>query len=85
MLIRIPPYHERFSGKAEPKSIWNGIKLDPSEYVNWGDYESEFSYSSDEESWDEDSDMEMGEDDDDDDDDEYDEQEAEGNESIVRA
>ena len=49
MLIRIPPYHERGSSMTEPKSFWEGIKRDPSEYDDYGDYDdddSALSYSS---------------------------------------
>jgi hypothetical protein len=53
MLIRIPPYHERYAGRPEPKSIWEGIKLDPSEYDDDGYGYGAFSYSSYEESGDE--------------------------------
>lgn len=70
MLIRIPPYHERGSGKAEPKSIWEGIKLDPAEYGDYDYDEGAFSYSSEEESMVEDSEMET-------DDDEYGEDDEE--------
>jgi hypothetical protein len=54
MLIRIPPYHERDSGKAQPKSIWEGIKLDPAEYDEYSEME-----------WEDDDNDEDGEDDED--------------------
>src|ERR1700712_15297 len=68
MLIRIPPYHERGSGTTELKSIWEGIKRDPSEYDGYGDYDdddSALSYSSlEEEEMDEDSEMDSEDDED---------------------
>ena len=53
MLIRIPPFHERFAKNVKtPKSIWEGIKRDPAYYDDYDDYdeydEDEFSYSSEE-------------------------------------
>lgn len=80
MLIRIPPYHERYAGKAEPESIWEGIKLDPADYADYGDDSDAFEYSSYEESGeeeDEDEDEEEeGEDEDDEDEDADEDDEA---------
>lgn len=77
MLIRIPPYHERDADQAEPKSIWDGIKLDPSEYEDWGDDSDEFSYSSSDGMEDDEDDEDDEDEDEDDDEDEGDEVEAE--------
>lgn len=58
MLIRIPPYHERGTGKAGPKSIWTGIKRDPSEFKSFGEDSGESNSSSSDGMGDEDSEEE---------------------------
>lgn len=73
MLIRVPPYHERGTGKAEPKSIWTGIKRDRSEFESFGEDSGESNSStsdgmgdedSEEEDEDENQDQDGGEDED---------------------
>jgi hypothetical protein len=81
MLIRIPPYHERYAGRPEPKSIWEGIKLDPSEYDDDGYGHGAFSYSSYEESGDEYGERET--EDEDEDNDEDDESEESGDQACA--
>lgn len=79
MLIRIPPYNERYAGRAEPKSIWEGIKLDPADYADYGDDSDAFEYSSYEESGEEDEEEnEEDEDEDDEDEDADEDDEADG-------
>jgi hypothetical protein len=62
MPIRIPLYHERYHDTAAPKSIREGIKLDPAEYGDYDDDDEAFSYSSYEESADEVDEMETEDD-----------------------
>lgn len=47
MLIRIPPFHERSTNAAPPKSIWDGIKRDPSMYDDDEDWDEDDSYEED--------------------------------------
>ena len=62
MLIRIPPFNERNGPTQVPKSIWDGIKDDYSEYDDYGDYDSNFNEG--EQSFDEESEGDGDEEDD---------------------
>jgi hypothetical protein len=55
MLIRVPPWHERCSGNAEPKSIWAGLKFDAAGVDAYAGYHERVScYPSVEEAMDDD-------------------------------
>ena len=70
MLIRVPPFRERFEGQNPPKSIFAGVKHDVGYYDGYDAYDSDLSDSSpDEEMKDDDEDSEEDVEDDADNDD----------------
>lgn len=46
MLIRIPPYHERGSGKTQLEFFWEGMESDATDDDEYVNEENPFSYSS---------------------------------------